>query len=99
LRRDPGTPKLTPDRREGKRPSRHYTRPTPTWIPHDTADTGCIVMRQPRIRHNDYTALDVIPAFGHQDKLDFVLAGLAAQSYPDHLMEVIVDHMPGRTRR
>ena len=62
-------------------------------------------MRQPRIRHNDYTALEVpplgdwdpvlgvsivIPAYGQQDKLDFVLAGLAAQSYPDHLMEVIV---------
>ena len=56
-------------------------------------------MRQPRIRHNDYTALDVIPAYGHQDKLDLVLAGLAAQSYPDYLMEVIVDHTPGRTRR
>jgi GT2 family glycosyltransferase len=62
-------------------------------------------MRQPRIRHNDYSALEVpplgdwdpvlgvsivIPAYGHQDKLDLVLAGLAAQSYPDHLMEVIV---------
>jgi hypothetical protein len=71
-------------------------------------------MRQPRIRHNDYSALKVpplgdwnpvlgvsivIPAYGHQDKLDLVLAGLAAQSYPDHLMEVIVDHTPGRTRR
>jgi cellulose synthase/poly-beta-1,6-N-acetylglucosamine synthase-like glycosyltransferase len=71
-------------------------------------------MRQPRIRHNDYTALEapplgdwdpvlgvsiVIPAYGHQDKLDLVLAGLAAQSYPDHLMEVIVDHTPGRIRR
>jgi hypothetical protein len=56
-------------------------------------------MRQPRIRHNDYTALDVIPAYGHQDKLDLVLAGLAAQSYPDYLIEVIVDHRPGRTRR
>jgi hypothetical protein len=59
-----------------------YTRPTPTRIPHDTADTGCIVMRQPRIRRNDYTALDVIPAYGHQDKLDLVLAGLVRGRTP-----------------
>ena len=32
----------------------------------------------------------VIPAHGHQDKLDLVLAALAAQSYPTSLMEVIV---------
>jgi hypothetical protein len=39
-------------------------------------------MRQPRIRHNDYTALDVIPAYGHQDKLDLVLAGLVRSRTP-----------------
>ncbi|GGL03427.1 hypothetical protein Sme01_65380 [Sphaerisporangium melleum] len=59
----------------------------------------------PRIRHNDYGVLTppepgawtprltvsvVIAAYGHQDKLDLTLAALAAQSYPRHLMEVIV---------
>jgi GT2 family glycosyltransferase len=62
-------------------------------------------MGQPRIRHNDYTVLDVpeigawtprlavtvvIPAYGNQEKLDLVLAGLAGQTYPAHLLEVIV---------
>ncbi|WP_250562433.1 glycosyltransferase [Sphaerisporangium fuscum] len=61
--------------------------------------------RQPRIRHNDYGVLEppepgaweprlsvsvVIAAYGHQDKLDLTLAALAAQSYPGHLMEVVV---------
>jgi GT2 family glycosyltransferase len=61
--------------------------------------------RQPRIRHNDYTVLDVpragawephltlsvvIPAFGAQEKLDLTLAGLAGQTYPGHLLEVVV---------
>ncbi|GII62971.1 hypothetical protein Skr01_30560 [Sphaerisporangium krabiense] len=61
--------------------------------------------RQPRIRHNDYGVLRppepgswtprmsvsvVIAAYGHQDKLDLTLAGLAAQTYPSHLMEVVV---------
>jgi GT2 family glycosyltransferase len=32
----------------------------------------------------------VIAAYGHQDKLDLTLAALAAQSYPRHLMEVLV---------
>lgn len=60
---------------------------------------------RPRIRHNDYTALDVpdlgtwtprlsvsvlIPAYGDQDMLDLALAALAAQSYPAHLMEALV---------
>ncbi|MEV6984243.1 glycosyltransferase [Sphaerisporangium sp. NPDC051017] len=60
---------------------------------------------QPRIRHNDYDVLKppapgawsptlsvsvVIAAYGHQDKLDLTLAALAAQSYPGHLMEVVV---------
>jgi glycosyltransferase involved in cell wall biosynthesis len=62
-------------------------------------------MRQPRLRHNDYTVLDVpnlgewepnlavsvvIPAYGQQDKLDLTLASLSAQSYPDRLLEVVV---------
>ncbi|GGS95761.1 hypothetical protein GCM10010176_044540 [Nonomuraea spiralis] len=32
----------------------------------------------------------VIPAHGGQDKLELTLAALAAQTYPDHLMEVLV---------
>ncbi|MEU6778511.1 glycosyltransferase [Nonomuraea angiospora] len=32
----------------------------------------------------------VIPAHGGQDRLDLTLAALAAQTYPDHLMEVLV---------
>ncbi|WP_431896590.1 glycosyltransferase [Nonomuraea sp. bgisy101] len=59
----------------------------------------------PRVRGNDYRTLDVpalgswtptmsvsvvIPAYGGQDKLDLVVEGLARQSYPGHLTEVIV---------
>lgn len=60
----------------------------------------------PRIRGNDYTVLQppglgsdwtpvlpasiVIPAYGNQDKLDLTLAGLAVQTYPVDLFEVIV---------
>ncbi|GII91248.1 glycosyltransferase family 2 protein [Sinosporangium siamense] len=59
----------------------------------------------PRISGNEYTVLDppglgtwtpslrvsvVIPAYGGQDKLDLVLAGLAAQTYPSELIEVLV---------
>ncbi|MBO4275114.1 glycosyltransferase family 2 protein [Microbispora triticiradicis] len=60
----------------------------------------------PRIRGNDYTVLEppalgsawtpslrasvVIPAYGAQAKLDLTLAGLAAQTYPADLLEVIV---------
>ncbi|GAA4206919.1 glycosyltransferase family 2 protein [Microbispora amethystogenes] len=60
----------------------------------------------PRIRGNDYTVLEppalgsawtpslrasvVIPAYGAQEKLDLTLAGLAAQTYPADLLEVIV---------
>ncbi|GAA2991159.1 glycosyltransferase [Streptosporangium longisporum] len=59
----------------------------------------------PPIRHNDYSPLVppvlgewdpelpvsvVVPARGGQHGLDLVLAALAAQTYPDHLMEVIV---------
>jgi GT2 family glycosyltransferase len=62
-------------------------------------------MRQPRVRHNDYTVLEVprlgeweprlgvsvvIPAYSNQDKLDLALASLAAQSYPNRLLEVVV---------
>ncbi|WP_193518777.1 glycosyltransferase family 2 protein, partial [Nocardiopsis kunsanensis] len=32
----------------------------------------------------------VLPAYGHQEKLDLVLASLAAQSYPSRLLEVVV---------
>ncbi|MEV4572990.1 glycosyltransferase [Nonomuraea jabiensis] len=58
----------------------------------------------PRVRGNDYRILQplpedltpeltvsvVIPAYGGQDKLDLVLAGLAGQTYPAELTEVIV---------
>ncbi len=58
-----------------------------------------------RIRHNDYSTLPlpklgdweprlsvsvVIPAYGGQEKLDLTLAALAAQTYPGHLLEVVV---------
>ncbi|ACZ84639.1 glycosyltransferase [Streptosporangium roseum] len=59
----------------------------------------------PLIRHNDYSPLVppalgewdpalpvsvIIPAHGGQHRLDLTLAALAAQTYPGHLMEVIV---------
>ncbi|MFC4057412.1 glycosyltransferase [Planomonospora corallina] len=59
----------------------------------------------PPIRHNDYSPLRpaalgawepslpvsvVVPAHGGQHRLDLVLAALSAQTYPDHLLEVIV---------
>ncbi|WP_336208397.1 glycosyltransferase [Nonomuraea sp. LPB2021202275-12-8] len=56
-----------------------------------------------RVRGNDYRVLEppekfdpelrvsvVVPAYGAQDKLDLVLAGLARQTYPAELTEVIV---------
>jgi GT2 family glycosyltransferase len=61
--------------------------------------------RQPRVRHNDYGVLRVpdlgdwaprrsvsvvIPAYAGQDKLDLTLASLAGQTYPSHLLQVIV---------
>lgn len=60
---------------------------------------------RPRIRHNDYGALRpaelgrweptlsvsvVIPAYGSQHKLDLTLAALKAQTYPEHLLEVVI---------
>ncbi len=67
--------------------------------------------RQPRVRRNEWQSLDVpalgawepslsvsvvIPAYDAAKLLPVVLAGLAAQSYPDHLLEVIVaDDGPG----
>ncbi|GAA5071573.1 GT2 family glycosyltransferase [Thermocatellispora tengchongensis] len=60
---------------------------------------------RPLIRHNDYSPLEpprlgewqptlpvsvIIPAHGGQRKLDLTLAALAAQTYPVHLLEVIV---------
>ncbi|MEV7005943.1 glycosyltransferase [Streptosporangium sp. NPDC051022] len=67
--------------------------------------TGGAAIDRPPIRHNDYSPLDppplgawdpelsvsvIIPAHGGQHRLDLALAALAAQTYPDHLMEVIV---------
>lgn len=69
-----------------------------------TASTGSAEGR-PRVRHNDYSTLPlqkigeweprlsvsvVIPAYRAQEKLDLTLASLAAQSYPGHLLEVVV---------
>jgi hypothetical protein len=60
---------------------------------------------RPRVRRNDYSTLVVpelgrwgpkltvsvvIPAYGNQEKLDLTLAALAAQTYPGHLMQVVV---------
>ncbi|WP_247815826.1 glycosyltransferase family 2 protein [Actinomadura luzonensis] len=57
----------------------------------------------PRVRGNDYRVLRppahftpelrvsvVVPAYGAQDKLDLVLQGLARQTYPAELTEIIV---------
>ena len=69
-------------------------------------------MTQPRVRRNDWGTLSVpevggpwqptlsvsvvIPAYDAGRLLPFVLAGLAAQSYPEHLLEVVVaDDGPG----
>ena len=61
--------------------------------------------RQPVVRHNDWGVLTppalggweptlsvtvVVPTFNYQHTLPYVLAGLAAQSYPAHLLEVLV---------
>ena len=66
---------------------------------------------QPRVRRNEWQSLSVpdvgaweptlsvsvvIPAYDAGQLLPYVLAGLAAQSYPEHLLEVIVaDDGPG----
>ena len=62
-------------------------------------------IRQPRVRRNDWGPVTVpdlgaweptlsvsvvIPAFRAERLLPYVLAGLAAQSYPSHLLEVVV---------
>ncbi|SEG58549.1 Glycosyl transferase family 2 [Nonomuraea solani] len=62
-------------------------------------------MNIPRIRHNDYGVLAppalgtwepslsvtvVVPAHDRQETLDLTLAALSAQSYPEHLLDVIV---------
>lgn len=61
--------------------------------------------RQRVVRHNDWGSLRpaalgdwtpslsvtvVVPTFNYQHTLPYVLAGLAAQSYPAHLLEVVV---------
>ena len=63
------------------------------------------VTGRPRVVRNDYSSVAVpglgewepwlsvsvvVPAHGHQGKLDLVLASLAAQSYPSRLVEVVV---------
>jgi Glycosyl transferase family 2 len=61
--------------------------------------------RQPLVRHNDYRSLQppglgawephlsvtmVVPAYNYHRTLPYVLAALAGQSYPAHLLEVVV---------
>src|SRR5918995_949304 len=61
--------------------------------------------RQPVVRHNDWGSLTppplggweptlsvtvVVPTFNYQRTLPYVLAALAGQSYPSHLLEVLV---------
>ncbi len=61
--------------------------------------------RQPIVRHNDWSSLSpatlgqwtptmsvsvIVPTFNYQHTLPYMLAGLAAQTYPAHLLEVIV---------
>ncbi|MFY7068493.1 glycosyltransferase family 2 protein [Nocardiopsis changdeensis] len=73
----------------------------PRTLPRGEADFS----GQPRLVRNDYAPLTpaplgawtptlsvsvVIPSHGHPEKLAFVLAALAGQSYPAHLMEVVV---------
>ncbi|CAL9416879.1 hypothetical protein SUDANB121_01789 [Nocardiopsis dassonvillei] len=75
--------------------------PSPAALPRGEADFS----DQPRLVRNDFGPLTpatlgawtptlsvsvVIPAHGHPEKLAFVLAALAGQSYPAHLMEVVV---------
>jgi GT2 family glycosyltransferase len=70
-----------------------------------TAATPFTPGSRPGVRHNDYSTLPlpsigewdprlsvsvVIPAYGAQEKLDLTLAALAGQSYPSHLLEVVV---------
>ncbi|MFF3443441.1 glycosyltransferase [Streptosporangium sp. NPDC002721] len=74
----------------------------PSHAPYATPEPGVDVARIPG---NDYGVLAapapgtweprlavsvVIPARGRQDRLDLTLAALAAQTYPSHLLEVIV---------
>ena len=71
-------------------------------VPERTSSTPAA---QPRLHRNDYSPLGVpalgewtptmsvsvvVPAHGHPEKLAMVLASLAGQSYPAHLMEVVV---------
>ncbi|WP_166427288.1 glycosyltransferase family 2 protein [Nonomuraea mesophila] len=74
-------------------------RPGLPHLPDDLAPDGGVR----RVRGNDYRVLQppeqftpelrvsvVIPAYGAQDKLDLVLQGLARQTYPAALTEIIV---------
>ncbi|MCR6032725.1 glycosyltransferase [Nocardioides sp. zg-579] len=66
---------------------------------------GGVVSGQPRVRHNDWSVIEVpalgaweprlsvsvvVPAYRSETLLPIVLAGLAAQTYPSHLLEVVV---------
>ncbi|WP_440098784.1 glycosyltransferase [Streptosporangium sp. H16] len=53
-------------------------------------DYGVLAVPAPGAWEPHLTVSVVIPAKGRQDRLDLTLAALAAQTYPSHLLEVIV---------
>src|SRR5690606_18329664 len=88
----------TPHLAAAARPLRRRRRRPVARLPPEPADGSGM-----RVRGNDYRPLNppaeftpelrvsvVIPAYGGQEKLDLVLAGLARQTYPADLTEVIV---------
>jgi len=77
----------------------------PSTLPGAPAMTPRVTPSIPRIRGNDYSSLTppeigawtpamrvsvIVPAYNGQEKLDLALAGVAEQSYPADLIEVIV---------
>ncbi|MFD1495832.1 glycosyltransferase [Streptosporangium lutulentum] len=89
----------------GSRPSRQAPPEGPPPFSPALPGDGRGAVPSARIRHNDYGSLRphdlgkgeprltvsvVIPAHNCQEALDRTLAGLAAQSYPSHLTEVVV---------
>ncbi|MER5648798.1 glycosyltransferase [Streptosporangium sp. NPDC002524] len=75
-------------------PDAPYTPPFSPDAPHAPRipgnDYGVLAVPAPGTWEPRLTVSVVIPARGGQDKLDLTLAALAAQTYPSHLLEVIV---------
>ncbi|MFF5113332.1 glycosyltransferase [Streptosporangium sp. NPDC000509] len=101
-RRVPGTPYPTPTSTPAPAPS---PAPATEGAAGTSRALAGDAVATPRIPGNDYGVLPapapgtweprlpvsvVIPARGRQDRLDLTLAALAAQTYPSHLLEVIV---------